>query len=208
MVFQFPEYQLFKNTVLDDVMFGPHNLGFKKEDAIEAAKKTLLELKINQSLFNNSPFGLSGGQKRRVAIAGILAINGEVLVFDEPTAGLDPAGELEMLDIIARAKTQKKTIFIVTHSMDQVLSLADEVLVLHQGCLLAAGEPYQIFMNDDVLVKCGITIPHVIEIVRKLIAKNDKYKILLEHKPLTIEALAQTLLQMDRPRTKKEDEKV
>ena len=190
MVSQFPEFQLFKSCVLDDVAFGPKIMGMKKKDAIESAKKHLNTLRIYESHYYNSPFALSGGQKRRVAIAGILAIEGSILIFDEPTAGLDPAGEKEMINIIKEAKTNNKTVFVVTHSMEQVLEIADEVLVMHNGELIDHGDPYQIFNNKNILNNTNIEVPYVIKMINKLSSKKNIYNKLNELKPRTIEELA------------------
>ncbi|MGL4950501.1 MAG: ATP-binding cassette domain-containing protein [Mycoplasma sp.] len=196
MVYQFPEYQLFKNTVIEDVMFGPRNLGFKKDEAREVAKKSLLKLNMSEDYFENSPFSLSGGQKRRVAIAGILSIGGDILIFDEPTAGLDPKGEHEMLTIIKNAKREKKTIFIVTHSMSHVLEIADEVLVLHNGELIKSGSPYEIFYDKKIINKTNIEIPYVIKVVQKLIKKDNIYSKLLETKPRDVNELARDIIKI------------
>ncbi len=190
MVSQFPEFQLFKSCVIDDVAFGPKIMGMKKKDAIESAKKHLNKLRIYDTHYYNSPFALSGGQKRRVAIAGILAIEGSILIFDEPTAGLDPAGEKEMINIIKEAKTNNKTVFVVTHSMEQVLEIADEVLVMHNGELIEHGDPYKIFNNKNIIKNTNIEVPYVINVINKLSSKKNIYNKLNELKPRTIEELA------------------
>ncbi len=190
MVSQFPEFQLFKPTVLDDVTFGPKVLGIPKEEAIEKAKEELTKLRIPETHYENSPFALSGGQKRRVAIAGILAINGNTLIFDEPTAGLDPVGEQEMLDIILNAKKEGKTVFVVTHSMAQVLEIADEALVIHDGRLISSGHPYDIFNSKSTLDNTNIEVPYVVRMVNKLCKKDKKFNELHNLKPRTIDELA------------------
>ncbi|MGL4948273.1 MAG: ATP-binding cassette domain-containing protein [Mycoplasma sp.] len=197
MVYQFPEYQLFKNTVIEDVVFGPRNLGFSKEEARVSAKKQLTKLGMNEKFFDYSPFGLSGGQKRRVAIAGILSINGNILIFDEPTAGLDPKGEAEMLKIIKTEHDNGKTVFIVTHSMSHVLELADEALVLHEGELIRSGDPYEIFYDDNLINKTNIEVPYVIQVIKKLITKNKKYEVLLEMKPKNIDELSKAIIKIN-----------
>lgn len=190
MVFQFPEYQLFKSTVIDDVMFGPINLGFKKKEAQERSIVALNKVGIKKNFWNYSPFGLSGGQKRRVAIAGILAIGTNILVFDEPTAGLDPVGENEMIDIILNEKKHKKTVFVVTHSMEQVLKIADEIVVIHNGKLVKSGTPYEVFLDKNIMEKSRIEIPKVIKTIEELVAKNKKFKALFDYKPRNTEELA------------------
>ncbi len=203
MVSQFPEFQLFKSTVLDDVVFGPRVLGISKEESLIKAKEELTKLRIPETHYENSPFALSGGQKRRVAIAGILAINGNTLIFDEPTAGLDPVGEQEMLDIIVNAKKEGKTVFVVTHSMAQVLQIADEVLVIHDGKLIASGHPYDIFNAKDVLANTNIEVPYVVRLVNKLCKKDKTFEALHELKPRTIEELADYIAKIQKKGKKK-----
>lgn len=203
MVSQFPEFQLFRATVLDDVTFGPRILGDTKDLATEKAKYELAKLRIPETHFENSPFNLSGGQKRRVAIAGILAINGSTLIFDEPTAGLDPVGEQEMLNIIKDAKKDGKTVFVVTHSMAQVLEIADEVLVIHNGSFVDAGHPYDIFNNKKVLQDTNIEVPYVVRFVNKLVSQNKKYEELHQYKPRTIEDLANYIAKIHKKGKKK-----
>lgn len=193
MVFQFPEYQLFKDTVLKDAMFGPLNLGIKKVIAKELGKKYLTKLGINEALFNRSPFNLSGGQKRRVAIAGILAIEPNIVVFDEPTAGLDPVGIEEMLNIISELKNQNKTVFVITHEMDAVLRLADQVVVLGNNGILGYDTPYNIFTNKEIMTKTSLVKPKVIQAIDALSAKNPKFKKLYEFQPRNIKELAQAI---------------
>ena len=193
MVFQFPEYQLFKDTIQKDIMFGPIALGDSKEHAKLKAKKYLNELGLPDSYLTRSPFGLSGGQKRRVAIAGILAIEPEILIFDEPTAGLDPMGEAEMLKIISNAKDNGKTVIVITHTMDHVLQIADEVIVMNDGEIIKHGEPYEIFTDKELLETTSIESPRIIEVINELSQANDKYKVLYELKPRTIEELANNI---------------
>ncbi len=203
MVSQFPEFQLFKSTVLEDVVFGPRVLGISKEESLVKAKEELTKLRIPETHYENSPFALSGGQKRRVAIAGILAINGNTLIFDEPTAGLDPVGEQEMLNIIINAKKEGKTVFVVTHSMAQVLQIADEVLVIHNGKLISSGHPYDIFNTNEVLENTNIEVPYVIRMVNKLCKKNKKFEVLHDLKPRTIEDLANCIAKIQKKGVKK-----
>jgi len=190
MVFQFPEYQLFKDTVQKDIMFGPVNLGVDKKHAQQLASKYLNEMGLDDSFLQRSPFGLSGGQKRRVAIAGILAIEPDVLVFDEPTAGLDPAGEIEMINIIKNLKKQGRTIFVITHVMDQVLEIGDEVLVLGDHKILKSGTPYEIFTDKDLLNSTSLNLPQVIEVIQQLVNKDKRYQKLYEYEPRNVNELA------------------
>lgn len=193
MVFQFPEYQLFKDTVLKDVIFGPINLGVKKNRANELAQKYLQLLGIPTNLFNRSPFNLSGGQKRRVAIAGILAIEPNIVVFDEPTAGLDPVGIEETLKIISDLKNEGKTVFVITHEMDIVLRLADKVMVLGNCGILKFDTPYNVFLDEEVMKKTSLQKPKIISLIDKLVEKDIKFKKLYEMKPHTVDQLAQCI---------------
>lgn len=168
MVFQFPEYQLFAETILKDVMFGPKNFGLEEEEAKEVAKKTLLEVGIPESYFEKSPFELSGGEKRRVAIAGILASDPDVLVLDEPTAGLDPNGKKEILNLIKKFhEKNNKTIIIVTHDMDLVLNFAKTVVVLHDAKLIEVTSAEKLF-NSPNLSKYSLEIPTFFKFINLL----------------------------------------
>ncbi len=193
VVYQFPEFQLFKPTILEEVMFGPINLGFNKEDAKNNSIKILNELKIPEKYFDNSPFGLSGGQKRRVALSGILASDPEFLVFDEPTAGLDPKGEADMLNIILKAKENKKTIFVVTHSMEQVLEIADEVIVMDDGQIVRSGTPYEIFCDEKIVDIASVILPNTISFINELVKIDNKYKALYGMQPRNAEQLVECL---------------
>ena len=162
LVFQYPEYQLFEETVLEDVMFGPLNQGKKREDAEVLAKEALASLGIGEELYAKSPFELSGGQKRKVAIAGVLAMGPELLILDEPTAGLDPAGRDELFEEIAGLqKNYAMTILLVSHSMDDVARYADEVLVLHQGELKLEGTVENVFSKKEELEAMGLGLPQI-----------------------------------------------
>ena len=162
LVFQYPEYQLFEETVLADVMFGPLNQGKKREDAEALAKDALESLGIGEELYAKSPFELSGGQKRKVAIAGVLAMGPELLILDEPTAGLDPAGRDELFEEIAGLrKNYAMTILLVSHSMDDVARYADEVLVLHQGELKLEGTVEEVFSKKEELEEMGLGLPQI-----------------------------------------------
>ncbi len=196
VVYQFPEYQLFKATILDDVAFGPINLGMDKEKAKDVSIETLKYMGIGQEYLDKSPFGLSGGQKRRVALSGILAIQPEILVFDEPTAGLDPKGEREMLNIILEAKKQGKTTFVVTHSMEQVLDIADEVIVLDDGQIIKAGTPYEIFKDEKITETASVVLPKTISFINDLIKKDPKYKVLYDMEPRNAKELVDCLIKI------------
>lgn len=277
MVFQFPEYQLFKDTIEKDIIFGPKVLKIPKDKYVEYNsieiknilkndknllngilskfnlennekdiklfyenvkfktkylknkrlvkvwlkfdnKKTILFLNykyktidsiaheialkylnrmgLDESYLERNPFGLSGGQKRRVAIAGILAIEPKILIFDEPTAGLDPKGEQEMMEIILDAKKQGQTIIVITHTMDHVLQVGDNVIVLKNGSIFLEGDPYSIFTNEKLLRETQMDVPKVIELINKLVKKDKKFNKLLTMKPKTIEELAECIVQI------------
>lgn len=193
IVFQFPEYQLFKDTVEKDIMFGPVALGQSKYDARQKAAYYLEMMGLKYPFLERNPFELSGGQKRRVAIAGILAIEPEILIFDEPTAGLDPEGEREMMQLIKTAKQQQRTVFMITHQMENVLEVADVVLVLAKGKLVKAASPYEVFMDQTFLEKTTIVLPPVIQVIKDLIAINAHFNKLIELQPKNLEQLASAI---------------
>ena len=160
LVFQFPEYQLFEETVEKDIMFGPMNYGVSEEEAKVRAHDVIKMVGLDQSVLSQSPFNLSGGQMRRVAIAGILAMNPDVLVLDEPTAGLDPQGQHEMMEMFNTLHKQyHKTIILVTHDMNLVAEYAEEMIVMHRGEMKFKGAPQQVFKEVDALRECGIILP-------------------------------------------------
>ena len=162
MVFQFPEYQLFSETVLKDVMFGPKNFGFSEEEAKETAIKALKDVGIPESYFDKSPFELSGGEKRRVAIAGIIASEPDILILDEPTAGLDPKGKKEILELIAAYHKTGKTVIVVTHDMDIVLEYSEKVIVLNNGKLIDILSPDELFKKEN-LEELSLEMPNLIK---------------------------------------------
>lgn len=181
LVFQFSEYQLFEETVLKDVAFGPLNFHDDEQTAIARAKEALKLVHIDESLFDKNPLELSGGQKRRVAIAGILAMNPSVLVLDEPTAGLDPVGSDEMIDLfMSLNKELHKTIIIVSHNNEIVYKFADNTILLNKGKLIYSGNTIEFFNNDKNAKEYSIKLPYVIEFKNKLIAKgfnlNENYR--------------------------------
>ena len=172
-IFQYPEHQLFEIDVLSDVCFGPLNQGLSKEEAIERAKSALTLVGLDESFYKKSPFELSGGQKRRVAIAGVLAMNPEVLILDEPTAGLDPKGREEILGKISELrKSRNITIILVSHSMEDVAKYADKILVLSKGELVLNGTPKEVFRHIDLLESIGLRAPEVSYIIRELREKG------------------------------------
>ena len=167
MVFQFPEYQLFSETVLKDVMFGPKNFGFSEEEAKERAIKALQDVGIPESYFDKSPFELSGGEKRRVAIAGIIASEPDILILDEPTAGLDPKGKKEILELIAAYHKTGKTVIVVTHDMDIVLEYSQKVIVLNNGKLIDILSPDELFKKEN-LEELSLEMPNLIKFKNQL----------------------------------------
>ena len=172
LVFQFPEYQLFEESVLKDVMFGPKNFGIKDEEAKKLAIEALKSCNNDSSYFSRSPFELSGGEKRRVAIAGILALDPEVLVLDEPTAGLDPQGEKEMMALFEKIYESGKSVIIVTHNMDLVLKYARTVVVMSKGEVVKKGDPLDVFVDEELLKNVAIEPPYVIKVALALKEKG------------------------------------
>ena len=172
LVFQFPEYQLCEESVLKDVMFGPKNFGIKDEEAKKLAIEALKSCNIDSSYFSRSPFELSGGEKRRVAIAGILALDPEVLVLDEPTAGLDPQGEKEMMALFEKIYESGKSVIIVTHNMDLVLKYARTVVVMSKGEVVKKGDPLDVFVDEELLKNVAIEPPYVIKVALALKEKG------------------------------------
>ena len=174
VVFQFPEYQLFEESVLKDVAFGPKNFKIKEEEAILKAKEALLSVGIKEEYFDKSPFELSGGERRRVAIAGILAIDPDILVLDEPTAGLDPYGQEVIMNLILDLYKKGKTIILVTHDMDLLLKYCQKVVVLKDGEVSYNGTPKNLFDNLDNL--SSIDIPFIYHFIHKLNEKGIDIK--------------------------------
>lgn len=166
LVFQFPEYQLFEETVEKDVAFGPLNFKVEKEEAYKRAHEALRACGLDESYFKRSPFELSGGEKRRVAIAGILAINPDILVLDEPTAGLDPSGAKMIMSLVENMHKAGKTIILVTHDMDLVLKYADKMFVLDNGKIISSGKPKDVFKNLEN--DSHIDLPEIYRLVNLL----------------------------------------
>ena len=160
LVFQYPEYQLFDETVLKDVSFGPKNKGLSEEEAKNKAKEALAMVGLTEETFDKSPFDLSGGEKRRAAIAGILAMDPEVLILDEPTAGLDPSGKEEILNLVRHYQQESRcTVIMVTHNMDEAAEYADRIIVMQNGSVLLDGVSRDVFSRPEILVETGLDIP-------------------------------------------------
>ena len=170
LVFQYPEYQLFEETVAKDVAFGPSNLGLTAEEVDERVREAIELVGLDYDKVKNlSPFDLSGGQKRRAAIAGVIAMEPEVVIFDEPTAGLDPAGCASILgNIRDYQKATHATILMVTHSMDEVAQLADRMLVLNEGTIEMSGTPREVFSHAARLAEIGLSVPQVTALFLRL----------------------------------------
>ena len=169
LVFQYPEHQLFETEVLADVCFGPKNLGFTKEEAEEKAKAALRMVGMGEEYDKSSPFELSGGQKRRVAIAGVLAMDPEVLILDEPTAGLDPRGRDEVLDqVSALQRSRGITVILVSHSMEDVAKYVDRLIVMNQGEVRFDGRPVEVFHHYKELEEIGLAAPQTTYLMQEL----------------------------------------
>ena len=175
LVFQFPEYQLFEETVLKDVSFGPKNFSYSNEEAEVLAKDALSLVGIDEELFERNPFELSGGQRRRVAIAGIITLKPKILILDEPTAGLDPQGSKEMMDLFEKIHQSGTTIIMVTHDMDNVIRYGSDVVVLSKGEIIKECKPYELFLDRNVLKELSIEEPKAISFAKEL--NNRGYSI-------------------------------
>lgn len=189
LVFQFPESQLFEETVLKDVAFGPQNFGISIEEAEQLAREKLAMVGISEEFFEKNPFELSGGQMRRVAIAGILAMEPEVLVLDEPTAGLDPKGRRELMSLFKELHQNGMTIVLVTHLMDDVANYADYVNVLEDGKLVRSGYPKEVFQDVDFLESKQLGVPKITKFAQQLVKRGLQ----LESLPITIEEFAEVV---------------
>lgn len=183
LVFQFAENQIFEETVLKDVAFGPQNFGVSVEEAEAIAREKLALVGIDESLFGRSPFELSGGQMRRVAIAGILAMEPNILVLDEPTAGLDPIGRKELMALFKKLHQDGITIVLVTHLMDDVAEFANQVYVMEKGKLVKSGKPSLVFQNVEFMEKIQLGVPKITRFAQRLAERGVSFKQL----PITIE---------------------
>ena len=169
LVFQYPEHQLFEVDVISDVCFGPRNLGLSESETRERAIEALESVRMPKELYKSSPFDLSGGQKRRAAIAGVLAMRPKILILDEPTAGLDPKGRDEILGLIARMKEERDmTIILVSHSMDDVARYVEPIMVMGGGKLLFDDEPVKVFRHVKELEELGLSAPQITYVMRML----------------------------------------
>ncbi|COT88998.1 cobalt ABC transporter ATP-binding protein [Streptococcus pneumoniae] len=189
LVFQFAENQIFEETVLKDVAFGPQNFGVSEEDAVKTAREKLALVGIDESLFDCSPFELSGGQMRRVAIAGILAMEPAILVLDEPTAGLDPLGRKELMTLFKKLHQSGMTIVLVTHLMDDVAEYANQVYVMEKGRLVKGGKPSDVFQDVVFMEEVQLGVPKITAFCKRLADRGVSFKRL----PIKIEEFKESL---------------
>lgn len=189
LVFQFAENQIFEETVLKDVAFGPQNFGVSEEDAEQIAREKLALVGIDESLYNRSPFELSGGQMRRVAIAGILAMEPAILVLDEPTAGLDPLGRKELMNLFKKLHQSGMTIVLVTHLMDDVAEYANQVYVMEKGRLVKGGKPSDVFQDVVFMEEVQLGVPKITSFCKRLADRGVSFKRL----PIKIEEFKESL---------------
>ncbi len=169
LVFQYPEYQLFEETVYKDIAYGPHNMGLSDEEIDERVKNAAHFTGLTPDMLEKSPFDLSGGQKRRVAIAGVVAMDPEILVLDEPAAGLDPSGRNEILSgLVEYRKKRGNSLVIISHSMEDIAVYSDEIIAMSHGKVLVSGTPKEVFSQNALLTSSGLDIPQVTEVLVRL----------------------------------------
>ncbi len=173
LVFQYPEYQFFSETVISDVSFGALNMGYSEEEAKEMSKNILRTVGISDEYFDKFPFMLSGGEKRKVAIAGVLVMNPEVIILDEPQAGLDPVSKSELFKVLYDLHKKGKTIIMITHNMEDVIEYADKVIVMKNSKVLKVDKTASVFNDDKLLSEANIIKPEQVELMNKL---NEKFK--------------------------------
>jgi len=177
LVFQYPEHQLFEETVYKDIAYGPLNFGKTSEEIKSVIEETIELVGLDKSVLDKSPFELSGGQKRRVAIAGVLAMSPKILILDEPTAGLDPAGRNDILSCIKKLHDEKNiTVILVSHSMEDIANTVDKIMILSDGNLVAFSTPSEIFCDSVMLKNIGLNVPQVTRVVNHLKQKGINLK--------------------------------
>lgn len=192
LVFQYPEYQLFESTVIDDVKFGPKNIGMDSLKIDMNSFEALKQVGIGEDLLDVSPLELSGGQKRRVAIAGVLAMEPEVLILDEPTAGLDPSGRDEILDLVAKLHRERKlTVILVSHSMEDVARYVERLIVMNHGTVAFDATPGEVFSHYKELEKIGLMAPQVTYVMEGLARRG----VTLPHNAITVQEAVDSILQ-------------
>jgi energy-coupling factor transport system ATP-binding protein len=197
LVFQYPEYQLFEETVYKDISFGPINMGLTGEELDQRVRQSADFVGVTREMLNKSPFELSGGQKRRVAIAGVLAMDPQVLILDEPTAGLDPRGCEEILSQIrAYHKAKGNTVILVSHSMEEIAKNADQILVLRNAHNYMEGTPAQVFARSEELEEAGLDVPQITKVARALHQRG----LAVDPAVYTVESLQEELLALRKER--------
>ena len=191
LVFQYPEYQLFEETVYRDIAYGPMNFGMTKEQIAPVINEVTSLVGLDKSVLEKSPFELSGGQKRRVAIAGVLAMSPKILILDEPTAGLDPAGREDILNCIKRLHTEKNmTVVLVSHSMEDIANTVDKIMIMSSSHLVAFDKPAQVFKDSEMLKSIGLNVPQVTRVANHLKSMG----IVLEGDIYTVDAAVDAIL--------------
>lgn len=194
IVFQFPEHQLFEETILKDICFGPMNFGVSEEEAIRRARIAIKQVGLSEEILEKSPFDLSGGQMRRVAIAGVLAMDPEVIVLDEPTAGLDPRGRKEIMEMFYQLhKERNLSTVLVTHSMEDAASFADQIVIMNQGKVFRQGTPQEIFSEPNELIKLGLDVP---EVVRFQLMVEETLGVKFEQTYLTLDEITKAVMKL------------
>jgi len=191
LVFQYPEYQLFAETVYQDIAFGPRNMGLSESEVDIQVREATALVGLDEALLEKSPFALSGGQKRRAAIAGVMAMGPKVLILDEPTAGLDPQGRAEIIgNIRAYQRERDATVILVSHSMEEIARTVDRVVVMHEGQIAMHGSPSEIFSQGDALERMGLDLPEITRVILRLKAMG----IDLPRDIFTVEQAARAIL--------------
>lgn len=194
IVFQFPEHQLFEETVEKDICFGPMNFGVSENDAKARARIAIKQVGLSEEILQKSPFDLSGGQMRRVAIAGVLAMEPEVIVLDEPTAGLDPRGRKEIMEMFYELhKKRNLSTVLVTHSMEDASQFADQIVIMHQGQVYKKGNPREIFHTPEGLIELGLDVPEVVRFQQRV---EEAFHTKLAKTCITIDELTDEIQQL------------
>ncbi|MBP2243316.1 energy-coupling factor transport system ATP-binding protein [Cytobacillus eiseniae] len=194
IVFQFPEHQLFDETVEKDICFGPMNFGVHEEEAKKRARIAIKQVGLSEEILSKSPFELSGGQMRRVAIAGVLAMEPDVIVLDEPTAGLDPRGRREIMDMFHSLHLERKlSTVLVTHSMEDASKYADQIVIMQNGQVYKKGTPNEIFSSPEGLLELGLDVPEVVRFQQKV---EEKFQTKFSQTCLTVEKLTEEIASM------------
>lgn len=200
LVFQYPEYQLFEETVYKDIAFGPKNKGFMEEKVKEQVYNSIKFVGLNESFLDRSPFELSGGEKRKVAIAGIIAMEPSILILDEPTAGLDPIGREELMNnIINYHKARNNTVIFISHIMEDIARISDKILVMNEGEIFDFDTPKNVFSKENDLRQIGLNIPQITKIIKMI--KKKGYDI--NDKAVTIEQGEEALIKLIKGRKEK-----